>query len=558
MITRFSGALFALAASLSLAEELPTSADLVLVNGKVFTCDAENSAHEAVAIRGDHFVAVGTSDEIRELVGDETRVIDLNGQLLLPGFIDTHVHPISKMFPNLLDVSDAVSIAEIRELVATRAKELDEGEWVRGFGWDEEQLEEGRALTRDDLDSVSHGHPVLLAKRAWHAEAANSMALRLADITKDTEDPIGGEIVRDAETGEPTGVLKETAGGLIYPLIPARPDDARIGLQRSCAELLKHGVTTAFMSNEYPATIRTYQDLFATRPEPLARVVARPRLVVGDGLPGVLNERISGWPFVTGFGNEWVQIGELKIFVDGGVSTQSSLLWEPYASRPDHYGTQAIPTRTLNRVVRHAHGIGWQIHFHVTGDKAVSLALDAIEAAQRTTPRDDARHSITHTYLIRDEDLDRIANLNVIVVAQPSFVTAFGARYEREFGEERLQRVLPIKSLLDRGIHVALSSDNLPIGAFSGLYSAIHRVDDNGREIGRDEEITIEQAIRAYTIAGAYLSREESTKGSIEVGKLADAVVVDRDLLSVSADQVKDAEVVMTVQAGAVVYQREH
>ncbi len=544
------------ALSLSFARAMAEGPDIVLINGKVFTCDAANSIHQAVAIADGRFAAVGTNEEIRALAGPSTKVIDLRGRLVLPGFIDAHIHPIGLGIPNYLDVSQATSIAEIRRALAEQAAETPAGQWIRGGGWLEENLAEQRAPTRWDIDEAAGDHPVILFKQGWHALLANSRALWRARITRETPDPPGGHIVRDPQTGEPTGLLEEAAMDLVIAVIPKRPTDTIEGLRQTCTRLLKYGITTAYFSSELPETLRAYQQLYRPPRPAMVRAIIRPWLYTTGRTTADLLAQLEGWPVISGLGNEWLRIGELKIFVDGGITTQSALMWKAYKGRPGYFGVQSIDKETLNAVVKKAHRLGWQIHFHTCGDRAIDLALDALEAAQKAFPRKDARHSLTHTYVISPRAIERLARLNVAVVVQPNFIYTLGRRFAFSFEEERLRRVIPVKTLLDHGVRVVFSSDNIPIGPLQGLYGAVHRVSRDGRPIGPEEEITIEQAIRLYTIAGAYLAFDERRKGSIEVGKLADAVVIDRDLLTVPVEEIRRARVDMTIVGGRIVYQR--
>lgn len=540
-----------------LAQTSSSAPDLILINGKVFTCDASNSIHQAVAMKDGLFIAVGATKEIQALAGANTKVIDLQGRLLLPGFIDAHVHPIGLGIPHYLDVSAAKSVEEIRQLVARQAAATPAGEWIRGGGWLEENLRERRLLTRWDIDEASGLHPVVLFKEGWHALLANSEALRRAKIIKETPDPAGGRIIRDPETGEPTGVLDEAAMDLALTVVPKKPTDALEGLRQTCTKLLEYGITTAFFSNELADNLRAYSQLYRQPAPPMVRAIVRPWLYTTGRTTEELLSQLQYWPIVSGFGHDRLRIGELKIFVDGGITTQSALVSKAYQGRPDYFGVQSIETPTLNAVVRAAHQLGWQIHFHTTGDRAIDLALEALEAAQKEFPRPDARHSLTHTYLISPPALDRLARLDVAVVVQPNFIYTLGPRFAFSFEAERLHQVIPVRTMLQKGIRVIFSSDNIPLGPLPGLFSAVHRVSKDGQRLGPDQEISMEQAIRLYTIAGAYLAFEETRKGSIEVGKLADAVVMDRDLLTVPAEEIRRARVVMTILGGQIVYEQE-
>jgi predicted amidohydrolase YtcJ len=533
--------------------------DLILVNGKVLTFDDENRVVEAVAIKGDRILAVGSSDSMRRLAGGETEIVDAGGRLVLPGLVDAHSHTTG-VPPDYLDLYGTRSIAEIVDAVRKKAEATPEGEWIVGSGafmvysgWDDTRLKEHRWVTRRDLDPVSPNHPVLLIKDGGHAVVLNSLALRLAGITKDTPDR-KGQIVRDPKTGELTGAVLKLATAVASELLPLPTEDERIqAALNASAQLLRMGTTTVADASSTAETIPIFRAMYEHSQEPLVSTILDPVVPVGEGLDASL-DFVRSWPVNTGFGDENIKLGSLKFFVDGGVTSRTAWFSRPYKGRPDYFGVAEVDKKTLFETVRVADRLGWQLHFHTCGDAAAELVLQALEAAQKENPSRERRHLMTHLYVLSQEQLERMRRLGVVAVLQPNFVYALGEHMRAVLAEEQLAHLIPFRGLLKAGVPVALSADGHPQEPLYGVYAAVVRETKTGHVLGPEEAVSVLEALRAYTRTSAYARFEEERRGSLEAGKLADLIVLDRDIRAVPAGEIKETQVLLTLKDGKVVF----
>lgn len=543
------------------AESVPEvlAPELILVNGKVMTFDDEDRVVEAVAIKGGRIVAVGSNQTIRDLAGGGTRVLDVSGRLVLPGLVDAHSHTTG-VPADYLDLYGAHSIGEIVAAVKKKAEEKPHGEWIVGSGtfmvysgWDDTRLQEKRWVTRWDLDPVSPHHPVLLIKDGGHAVVLNSYALRLAGITRETPDP-KGQIVRDPESGEPTGAVLKLATEVASELLPQPTQEERIHAAiNASGQLLRMGTTTVADASSTPETIRIFQAMYARGQESLVSMVLDPVVPAGKGLEESV-EFVRSWAVQTGFGDERIKLGALKIFVDGGVTSRTAWFSQPYKDRPDYYGIAEVNRETLFEVVRLADHLGWQLHFHTCGDAAAELVLQALEAAQEENQSTGRRHLMTHLYVLSPDQMARMRRLGVIAVLQPNFVYALGEHMRAVLREEQLAHLIPFRSLLEAGVPVALSADGHPQEPLYGIYAAVARETKTGHVLGAEEAVSVLQTVRAYTRTSAYARFEEDRRGSLEAGKLADLIVLDRDILTVPFREIKDTQVLLTVKGGKIAF----
>lgn len=537
------------------------SADLILVGGKVLTFDTQEHVVEAVAIKGDYILAVGTSADIRQLAGPQTRIIDLGGRIALPGLVDAHSHTTG-VSPDYLDLTEARSVEEIVRAVKQKAASTPAGDWIVGAGpfmfwrgWDDERLREKRLLTRWDLDPVSPNHPVLLMKEAGHALALNSYALKLANITRETPDP-RGQVLKDPETGEPTGVLLESAMSLALENLPEPTLEERLAAARHASDqLLRYGTTTVANMSVSSDDVRLFQQLYRQTPEPLVSTVLCPLVPTTQPLATCLNF-LRAWPMVSGFGNSDLQVGALKIFVDGGITGRAAWFKKPYKGRPNFYGIPQVEKETLFEVVRLADQQGWQIHFHTCGDAAAELALDALEAAQQHNRTSGRRHILTHLYVLSPKMMVQMRRLGVVAVLQPNFVYSIGEHMREALSQEQLEHIIPFRSLLEARVTVALSADGLPQNPMYGIYAAVARKTDQGNILGEGEAVSVMDTLRAYTRTSAYALFGEKNWGSLEPGKMADLIVIDRDILAIPTEQIKDTQVLLAVKKGRVGVER--
>jgi predicted amidohydrolase YtcJ len=544
-----------LLASLRMAGAQP-AASLVLLNGKIWTANETQPRAEAVACLGNRIVAVGSNGEIRKWIGPGTEVLDLGGKLVLPGFNDAHVHFFSGG-ENLAGVQlrDAKSEDEFRARIAQFAAKQPAGRWITGGDWDHENWTPARLPTRQSIDAVTAGHPVFVSRLDGHMALANSQALQLAGITRDTPDPPGGTIVRDA-AGEPTGVLKDAAMGPVVRTIPAPSEDQIADAVRAAMRYAaENGVTSVQDMSAAPEILRVYQKLLA-RGELTVRISGHQPLATW--------QRLAAVGLRADFGGEKLHIGALKGFADGSLGSTTALLFEPYLDAPNTSGlanSQMIPESKMQGHILDADRAGLQVAVHAIGDKANHIILGMYEEAERQNGARDRRFRIEHAQHLRMEDIPRFGKLHVIASMQPYHCIDDGRWAEKRIGPERAKGTYAFRALLDSGAVLAFGSDwdVAPMQPLMGIYAAATRRTLDGKHPDGwvpEQKITVAEAIRAYTMGSAYASFDEKIKGSIEPGKLADMVVVSDDILSIPAVGIEKTRVETTVFDGKVVYHR--
>lgn len=527
--------------------------EAVYWRGRIYTLDPDRPRAEAVAVWGGRVVAVGDDAEIRHLAGPGTAVVDLEGATVLPGFHDAHCHVL--LFGLSLvevNVRQAASVAEVVTAVASRAQQTPPGGWIRGGGYDDNKLAERRHPDRHDLDPVSPHHPVWLLHVSGHMGVANSLALQAAGITRDTPDPPGGRIVRD-EAGEPTGLLLETAQDLVKRVLPPYTlEETKSALAAAGRQMAQEGITAAqdaWAGWIAPEEFRVYQEAVEEGLLP-----QRVWLMVDVNLLPVRHGRFEfAFGLRTGFGSDRLRLGAVKIFIDGSLIGRTAALREPYADRPDR-GMLVKDPQALVELVRYAHAGGWQVAMHAIGDRAVEAALDAVqqvmgpEAAQ-------FRPRIEHCGLVPPDLLQRLHQLRPVVVTQPRFVYELADGYAAALGEERLRWLLPVASL--RGIPLAFSSDRPVVDGspLKGIHAAATRKTAGGWQLAPEEAVSVQEAVRAYTLGAAYAAFAEGELGSLSPGKWADFVVLDRDPFQVDPDELPHIRVLRTVVGGKTVYE---
>lgn len=535
-------------------------ADLALVNGKVLTLDPQDTIVEAVAVKDGRILATGSTSHILKMAGEGTKIIDLKGMVALPGFIDTHTHP-SEAATRLYEVDcrspPVRSIREILEKVAERARELGPGRWIRCANYNDLKLEERRHITRWELDEAAPENPVFISKETGHLYLVNSLALKLAGIDRETPDPPGGLIDRD-ERGEPTGLLYETAGQLVSSHIPPYTlEEIKEGLKRVWNQFSEWGITTTHDASAYGESIRAYQQLLAEgfrRVRTLLMVSVHPRTQPG----GDLLEPLISLGIQSGFGDDWLKIMSIKIMGDGSGSGGTAAVYTPQHRGTRGLGLMITSPEDLKRLTVRAHMAGLRVSIHSIGDRGIDHALDAIEEAQRLKPIPDMRHRIEHNSLCTPKQLRRIKELGVTPSSSIGYMWGIGDDYAENFGPERARWLHPHRSMIDYGI-IARGNSDYPVSDGNPLvqiYEAVTRKTRTGRAVGLEEAITVKEALRLYTWNGAYIGKEEQVKGSIEPGKYADIVVLDRDILNIPQEEIKDIKVVLTIVDGRIVFQR--
>jgi predicted amidohydrolase YtcJ len=533
-------------------------ADLVLVGGRVVTVDDEDSIVEAVAVRDGRIVVAGDNSDVMGLTGADTKVIDLGGRTVLPGLIDSHTHP-SGAAVRFLEIEcrspPVESIREILDMVAARAAEVGPGRWIRGANYNNIKLRERRHVTRWELDEVAPDNPVFITKETGHLYVVNSAAFELAGVTKETPDPLGGKIDR-TEEGEATGLLYETAGSLVSELIPAYTvDDIAEGLRRVWDQFSEWGVTTTHDASGHRDAIRAYQRLIGAGVHQV-----RTLLMVSARRPG--SEDIIGalraLGVESGYGDEWLKVMSLKIMGDGSGSGGSAAVYTPQHRGMRDLGLMTTSEEEISRLTVAAHEAGLRVSIHSIGDRGIDAGLDAIEEAQRRMPVEDMRHRIEHNSCCTPKQLERIKSQGVVPSSSIGYMWGIGDDYVENFGSERMRWLHPHRTMIEMGI-VAGGNNDYPVTSYSPfvqIYEAVTRKTSSGQLVAPEEAIGVMDALRLYTWNGAYLGKEEDLKGSIEVGKLADMVVIDRDILSVPHEQIRDIRVEITIVGGEIVYQR--
>lgn len=536
------------------------AADLVLRGGKVFTADAAGTIHEALAVREGRIVAAGSDRTVERFIGPETRVIDLDGKLVTPGFNDAHIH-FAPGGVSMLEVElyGASSLAEIERRVAEAAAKAEPGEWILGRGWDHtrlpaDELGPGGWPTKAILDRAAPNNPVYLRRVDGHTGWANSRALEIAGVTVRTPNPPGGEIVRD-DRGQPTGILKESAEGLVQRVIPPpSPEKLRRGI-RAALELAARSGVTSVQTSASPAEVRVYQEL-RDAGELTVRVYAWHELTHEN------IEHFRRLGIQAPFGDEWLRVGLLKAYVDGTLGSRTSAMLEPFADDPSTRGLPQYTQAALDSLVLAADRAGLQLAIHAIGDAGNRMVLDAIERAQARTGRRDARHRIEHAQIVDETDIPRFAELGVIASMQPTHATSDMRWVETRIGHERAaEGAYAWRKFLDAGATVIFGTDFAvePMPPIEGLYSAVTRQsrEEPGTPPGGwlpEQRLTMEEAIRLYTASSAYGEFQEDVKGTLEVGKFADLVAWDTDLLTAPAETLLQARPVLTIVGGRVVY----
>jgi predicted amidohydrolase YtcJ len=537
------------------------SPDLILLHGRIFTLDADSSIAQAMAVKDGRIVAVGSDAEIETLAGPNTQRLALGGRVVIPGIFDSHNHLMevgAKLAMIRLD--ECQSPEEMMELVRQRAKDVPPGEWIVGQGWNEGNFAGGQLPTCHDIDPATDEHPVILM-RFFDIDVVNSYALRIAHIDRHTPNPKSGSIEHDAD-GEPNGLLRASATTLVRSLLPKPTlEQMKESLRLSCAEMHHFGITSVIEPGLRPEEIRAYQSLYQDG-ELSVRVNLMPSWhgFHDDEEEAVLNHRARESGIYSGFGDEWLRIGGLKMAIDGGTTLRTAYMYEPYEGETELVAFNRLELDALHRYFRTAQELGWDVGIHCCGDRAQDMAVNTFAQVAREVPRPDARHNIVHAYFPTPQALDQMAQYNMAAVLQPTFIYWEGDLLFRDVGERRAQNYKPARTYLDRGIVVTASSDvtsTVSANPFIGLYALVTRKNKLGQIIAPHEAISREEALRAYTASGTWLTREEHLKGTIKVGKLADMAVLDRDYFAVPEDAINNIQVDMTILGGKVVWERE-
>ena len=533
------------------------SATLVITGARVWTGDAKQPWAEAVASRDERIIAVGSAASVKSLIGEETKVISVAGSMLVPGFIDTHVHFLSAS-SSLASVQlrDAKTPEEFSQRVAEFATTIEPGEWIINGAWDHTNWG-GELPRRDWIDAQTPDNPVWISRLDGHMGLANSLALNLAGVDADTPDIDGGTIVRD-ESGAPTGLLKDNAMRPVFAAMPALSDTQLDRyLDAGMQYVASKGVTTLHdvFADEFDswASLDTYR-----RANKKGGLITR----IYSVSPLHDWEKLAEDVAANGRGNDWLKTGGLKAMMDGSLGSHTAAFFEPFTDSPGDHGFLVNTLEDMRTWISGADAAGLQVMVHAIGDKAIRDLLDIYyEVAEKHGDR-DRRFRIEHAQHIHPDDIQRFAIQNVIASMQPYHAIDDGRWAEDVIGAERAKTTYAFNSLIEEGAHLAFGSDWFvaPPAPLEGIYAAVtRRTLDDANPDGwvPEQKITVEQALRAYTYEGAYASFEEDKKGTIKVGMLADMALLDRDLTAIPPETIRDAHVLKTIVGGHVVFSSE-
>jgi predicted amidohydrolase YtcJ len=565
LVTLLAAAFAASAQSTNTAAQKP-KADVIFTHGNIYTEVIDSAAAfgsgkraESLAIAGEKIIAVGTRDEVMKFKGTETKIIDLNGHFLMPGFNDAHMHMASAGLEKMnVDLVGAKTLDEFRERLLAKVEKATPGEWIVGEGWDETLWPVKVLPTRWDLDEVSSSHPVYLERVDGHIGVANTRALQLASVTVAAKDPEGGKIDRD-EGGTPTGILREKAQDAVQAVIPKPTHEKRRqAIETALADLASHGVTSAQDYSQWE-DFKIYEEL-----EHEGKLSAR----ISEWLPfddsiDQLNKKRDSHPAT----DNMLHTGMLKGFMDGSLGSKTAALLEPYSDDPQNSGLPQYDAAKLNAMTKERVLAGYQIGFHAIGDKGVQMALDAFAEAEKAAKEakvkavdggSDYRLRIEHTQVTTPQQILRFKELKIIASMQPSHLLTDMNWAESRLGAKRAEHSYAWADFLRHRVLLAFGTDYPvePVSPFPGLYAAITRMSEDGRKTYYPaEKITVEQALAAYTTGPAFAEFAEKQKGKIEPGMLADFVVLDQDITAAQPAKVLQTKVLRTVVGGKTVYE---
>ena len=531
-------------------------ADTIFTNGNVITMDEHMKRASAIVIQQDRIIYVGDKETALSFRGSKTEVIDLQQKTVLPGFIESHIHPVSYAL-NLLEVdcrpTNAPSIDRILELIKEAADKTPKGEWIRGFGWDDSRLKERLIPTRWDLDKVSPDHPVALLRTCNHMSVLNSKALEMSGITNETKDPQGGHLERD-EDGVLTGLVQERALELI-----GAPDygieDIYKGMKFAQKDFAKWGVTTVHDMSMQDTHLQVYQQLLHNDD---LTVRIRPWIwaIDGNGWDGRLDETIA-LGIKSGFGNDMIKLQGMKFMLDGSIGGRTAALAEPYENDTNR-GILYNDVDEVSPYMTKALQAGLRVAIHGIGERAIEVAIQAFERSQEVMDITEMRNRIEHCALPTDDHLERIKKLNLIAASSIGFLYDIGDSYLTNLGKERMKRVYPHQSFKEYGI-VAPGNSDLPVtdgNPWTGIYSAVTRKTISGQTLDETQNISVYDALKAYTVDAAYSSCEEEMIGVIKPSAKADIIVLSENPLEMDHEGLKDIEIEETYIDGKLVYKK--
>jgi predicted amidohydrolase YtcJ len=526
-------------------------ADVLVKNANIITIDPKQPLAESLAIIGGKFVAVGRNEDVKNLEGPATKIWDFEGHTIIPGLIDAHIHVLSSGIRHVMCADcDQRSIGEIINVLRERADITPAGEWVQGFKFDDTKTSENRFLTKEDLDQVSTKHPIFVSHRAGHVYYVNSLGLALASVNSTTPDPPGGRFGRNPDSGELNGVVYERAVEKFHTeLLPkANSEIRRKGIRLVNRMFTEAGLTSVHDAMTDSEDLASYQEARDSDDLTL-RIYA---LMHRDAFPALRDAGLR-----TGFGDNRLRLGGIKMVSDGAIASRTAYLSEPYIGSETDRGILAMSPEETEEWVMEIHRSGFQVCVHSNGDSAIAMVLEAYAKAQASFPRTNPRHRIEHCTLVNQGIIDKMKALGVIATPFCTYVYYHGEKM-RYYGNDRVNWMFAQRSFLDNGV-VSTGATDYPPGPFQplmGIQSCVTRTDMNGNQWGVNQRISVEEALKIYTLHGAYASFEEDTKGSIQAGKLADFVVLEENPTNVDPLSIKDIAIIKTVIGGKIVYEQ--
>ena len=529
-------------------------ADTIIINAVVHTMDTAQPLAEAVAIYVNRIVAVGSTNDIRKLAGPNTRIIDAQKRLLLPGFNDAHTHFLSGGFQlSSVDLREASSPQEFAARIKAFAAKVPQGRWITGGDWDHERWPDAKLPTKELIDGFTADTPVFVNRLDGHMALANSLALKLAGVTRETADPPGGVIVRD-KSGEPTGVLKDAAQSFVWKVAPPASFEERLEAARAATNYAASLGVTSVQDMSAGTDVGVYQTL-------LDHGELKTRVYAVSPLPDW--QRVARTGVRAHFGSEMLRVGGLKGFADGSLGSTTALFYEPYRDDPSTSGIagdEMYPEGAMLERVREADRAGLQVLIHAIGDRANDLILSIYEQVERENGKRDRRFRIEHAQHLRPQDIPRFARDQVIASMQPYHAIDDGRWAEKRIGKERAKTTYAFRSLLDSGATLAFGTDwtVAPLNPLLTVYAAVTRRTIDGKNPNGwvpEQKISVEETVRAYTVGSAYAEFQENVKGSISAGKLADLVLLSRDIFKIDPNEIENVKVVLTMVDGRIVYE---
>lgn len=528
----------------------------LLIDGEIITVNEKDEIAEAVAVKGNKITAIGSTEDLLNLKNENTEVIDLKGKTLVPGFIDSHLH-ISMYGTNCASISCKSeliqTIDDLLQEIKKRVSQTPKGHWIRAWGYNENIINDKRFPQKEELDTITTEHPIIISRTCGHISAVNSHALEIANIDKNTPDPDGGKIDKNTE-GELTGLLFENAHMKMFAVASFSEEELSSAHKIASEHFAKKGITSIHDATGYG--LENLRSLQADTKNGFIKQRVYAMVGALNDAQTVVKHMINSGIF-TGLGDDKFRIGPVKLFLDGSSSGPTVWTRDPYTSDSENYGIRYFSQEEVDQLFIPAHEKGWQITAHAQGDGAIEMLLNTIEKVNRLHPRENTRHRIEHAGIASPDLIRRMKEQKVIPTPNPAFLYEYGEGYVKNYGE-RAKNMYPMGDYQRAGIPAAIASD-CPVtdfNPFRGIHAAITRKSNSGQVIGADKTVSLLQAIRMYTLHGAYASFEDNIKGSIEPGKLADLVLLDRSITKSTIDDLPEVQVEWTMIDGELVYEK--